>query len=288
MSADIVIPRTPIMMRYRRLRVGQGGHSVHLAEARHFLEHPDELATEFAASVSHFSSYDNSGVPFRGDPPAGPDDDSALSQRIAVALASEGVLTPEDQPSRVPLATSTTQEVDARDLAFEYVDREILIERTHRRVWDDGNTSRKGMRLDLLLVGTDEPRTPILGELKVDDDVNAFFALLQALAGVAHLATPAQHRRLRNDPALARGRFAGTDGPPRFDIYILFAGSATGSYQQELTEVTLDLIPLLLSDPAVARSVRRTAGLDLELDGTDVDTRVRFAIEAAAPEPLRP
>lgn len=58
MSPERIIPITPVMRRYQRL--GTAAQRDRLSEARRVLEHPEELAAEFATSVRHFAAYRNS------------------------------------------------------------------------------------------------------------------------------------------------------------------------------------------------------------------------------------
>src|SRR4051794_20491722 len=56
-AAKRIIPITTIMGRYQALRTMP--QRDRLAEAQRLVEHPDELASEFAQSVAHFAPYDN-------------------------------------------------------------------------------------------------------------------------------------------------------------------------------------------------------------------------------------
>src|SRR4051794_33604063 len=57
MSGKRIIPITPIMRRYQALR--KMSQAQRLAEAKHLVEQPAELADEFDASVAHFAPYKN-------------------------------------------------------------------------------------------------------------------------------------------------------------------------------------------------------------------------------------
>lgn len=123
------------------------------------------------------------------------------------------------------------------DLSYVYVEREVSVLRTTGdATWDKPNGAGKaGQSLlpDLLLANRHD-HTPIIGEVKVtkrgsnQTDKDHFAAPVQALAAVAHLATPAQYERLRHwfperftEPADHRH--------PRLDIYLLSVGSAPRS-----------------------------------------------------------
>ena len=94
--------------------------------------------------------------------------------------------------------------VDHPHLRFRYVDREIASARTTK----DSSRGRP-LSLDLLLANA-EDRTPIVGEVKLGGDQNAFYALIQALVQAARLSTPKQLERLRRFYA---DHFAGKTQP---------------------------------------------------------------------------
>ena len=52
-----IIPLTPIWSRYQELRTAH--QQRRLTEARRLVDHPEELAEDFAASVAEFSAYSN-------------------------------------------------------------------------------------------------------------------------------------------------------------------------------------------------------------------------------------
>jgi hypothetical protein len=138
--------------------------------------------------------------------------------------------------------------------------------------WEDGTRNLGGIRLDVLLADAAD-RTPVVGELKLPGDMDPFFALIQALACAAHLATPHQYERMRRH--LHRGKTALTE-PPRLDVDVLFVDPAghqpgqrpKGRYLPALRLAAEALAPKLLAHDALSQSVRRIAGLDLALDDT--------------------
>ncbi len=83
------------------------------------------------------------------------------------------------------------------DSGYEYVSREINPWNTRQGVFATGlratKTGRGGM--DLLLRSADG--LPVVAEVKVRDDKNCFFALLQALTYAVELSTPNQIKRLQ-------------------------------------------------------------------------------------------
>jgi hypothetical protein len=293
MSPERIIPITPIMRRYQRLRTA--AQRDRLSEARRVLEHPEELAAEFATSVRHFAAYRNVNEHFY---------DAAAAKRRAQHRPGEMLkrtndlvlrleklkpgdgIHPVDSDSRVPAVMGDSLvDVPAADLAFEYADRELLTQRTTSPArWEDGTPNRGGVRLDVLLANLDD-RTPIAAEVKIARDMDPFFALVQALACAAHLGTPNQYERLRRH--VFRGRFREPTDAPQLDVYVLFVDSSThGAYMGHLTAAAPEVAKRLLRFEAVTQSVRRIAGLDIELhDAGSLASRVRWAWEPAPAAP---
>ena len=211
---DKIIPITPLYQRYRELR---GAHQAErLAYARDVLANPALLADEFVTTIAVFGKYNNPEQPFYGKRTKhefGP----ALESTNDLVLRLDALrrIDPSDATDRLTGATGHRDVIDVppADLAFEYVDRELLLHRTLSPArWDNGDANRGGLRPDILLANAHD-RTPIVAELKLPGDMDPFFALIQALAGAAHLATPHQYQRLRNHEK--RGNFPSLTTPPR-------------------------------------------------------------------------
>ncbi len=161
----------------------------------------------------------------------------------------------------------------------DYVDRELLVQRTTSPAqWADGRRNIGGLRLDVLLADSTD-RTPIVGELKLPGDMDPFFALVQALACAAHLATSHQYERMRRH--LGRGSFPEQITAPPFDIWVLFVNAPgyqsgqppKGKFMADLQSAAETLAPRLLAQDATRSSLRRIAGLCLKLDdGSDTVT----------------
>ena len=87
---------------------------------------------------------------------------------------------------------------DGKKLGFTFVKREINPRSTRQGQYDNkvaaSNSGHGGM--DLLLKSTDGD-FPVVGEVKVRDDKNAFYALVQAMTYAVELSTPNQLRRVK-------------------------------------------------------------------------------------------
>ena len=285
------IPTTPLVRRYREL--GRMSQAQRLAQARAALEQPEVLAAEFADSVERFRAYDNAREHFY-PPTRAVRQAGAVVERtndVVLALRDRGGLDPVDAPDRVTDhdAGPGVTAVPAADLACDYVDRELVVQRTTSpAAWDDGASNRGGgTRLDVLLADRAD-RTPIVGELKLPGDRDPYYALVQALACASNLATPNQYARMREH--LPASPFPSRESPPRLDVFVLVVEEQgreglppTGRYANDLKLAAEALAPRLLSQPAMARHIRRIATVRLVPDRGEVAAQVRLAWETALP-----
>jgi hypothetical protein len=282
--AKKVIPATPMYLRYRFF--AQTSKTERRAQAEYFAyDQPGELARQFAASVRHFESYENIAEPFvnaphaLGAPALGRARDT---KEVANRVAAAGTVVPREpaggRSGPAPVGPVTCPA--AAQLAFEYVERELTVTRTTNGVWEHGLPGATRLDLDLLLACAGD-RTPIAAEVKIGDDADRYYALVQTLAAIASLATPNQGARLLRHLG-ARGRFPeGLAQAPRLDLYLLFVdGRTRGEVQRRIEKAVDTLSARLLGFGAVAWFIRRIAGL--EVDTTDgFDATVRFAYERA-------
>lgn len=285
MSVRRIIPITPIWRRYQELR--KLPQQDRLAEVWRLVTHPEVLATEFAESVKHFASYANLEDPFYPKRATRAYDKGIKrTNDLVLRLEKQERLVPIDAPNRRTEhdAARAVTAVPASLLACDYVDRELLVQRTTSPAqWSDGSRNVGGLRLDVLLADSAD-RTPIVGELKLPGDMDPFFALVQALACAAHLATTQQYERMRRH--LDRGKFPELTAAPRLDVWVLFLDapgyqsrqSTKGRFMADLQNATEALAPRLLAQNAIRGSLRRIAGLGVKLDrsGT-VESEVHWA-----------
>lgn len=273
MALRRTIPITPIWRRYQALR--KASQKKRLAEAQRLVEHPDELATEFAASVAHFEPYDNVEDPFY--PPTRPErafaGDIRRTNDLVLRLRAQGRLVPTDADHRLHRhdAGVGVTPAPAASLACDYVDREILVQRTTSPAqWEDGRRNVGGVCVDVLLADAAD-RTPVVGEVKLPGDMDPFFALVQALTGAAHLATVPQYERMRRH--LERGGFPELRGAPSLDVWLLFVDGKNGlaekgRYMADLGQAAAALAPRLLTQDGIRDSVRRIAAVKLKKQGS--------------------
>jgi hypothetical protein len=273
MSGKRIIPITAIMCHYHRLR--KMPQAERLVEAQHLVKHPEDLATEFATSVEHFKPYANFTDHFYpSDRTKRAFGGGTGAKDLVGRMEAQKRVFPVDARARLTEHDGgpTVTAVPAVRLISDYVDWELLVQRTTSPAeWEDGTDNVGGVRLDLLLADAAD-RTPIVGELKSPGDMDPFFALFQALTCAAHLATPNQYGRMRAH--LHGGKFPELPGVPRLDVWVVFV-YPTARQERQMTRGTKmkglkaaaeSLAPKLLAKDDVSISVRRIAALSVSLD----------------------
>jgi len=300
------IAATPIVKLYNDLHAKGTSRKQKLERARAFVADPTALAAMFGESVAAMQAYapNDEGFYTRrshydvGEKVTGTID-FALRVRDAGGIDSRaGSHAPlEGEPIDAPGVES----LSAERVRWEYLDRELVATRS-----TSGATQAKGsaIRLDLLLKQF-EDGTPVIAELKrttdIDDDnpdkklatdKDAFSALVQALACVSQLATPAQYARLSRfgrARSCEAGHEVGMDAglafatPPTFDVAVVLHNRPTSTHLPELTIEAERLSALLLAQPVVARYVRRIVCIVTETEGDRVASSVEFAYQRQPP-----
>ena len=247
-SESRFVPDTPLRELYRLLgdleRMG-----FHLEMAREWARGPNpaKLADRFVESVAAFETYSNV-------------EESMVGTGRKAFPKVEDILTvtcTEDVAALIR-AQDRVEVIGESNMTVRYVDREVTPART------TGLAAGRQPQLDLLLANVDG--TPALCEVKIGDDANPFYGLVQGLMYAAELSTGHQRRRLATHYPEAFRNLA--EAP--VDLYILVDGyNRQSQVRQDLLEVTLDLIGKLARGTAIGRYVRRIEVLEgsLTLDG---------------------
>lgn len=258
-SAGKVIPATDMRQLYLVLKEFNS-LAFHLDMAREAtrVPIPIRLGQRFRTSVEQFSVYRNVREPFH-------DGREPLEQREVKEVTST-----EDLTSLLVHRMGKIGSVanDAQ-LSFAFVDREIVPTRTTGRAkfWD-GRTANHGKRLDWLLANAEDGR-PIIAEVKVNDDMNLFYASVQSLMYAAEFATGSQVRRLTwNYPdqfQIPSGIEDDGEPEPLVDVYLVLCGYNRRSRERrEILKLTETLWEHLMEQPTVTAHIRRAACLEAD------------------------
>lgn len=105
-------------------------------------------------------------------------------------------------------------------LDFQYVGKEVSTIRTTKGNFDSGRPGKSSGSGGLDFIGLNlTDRLPILGEVKIDSDKNAFYALIQLLTYLSEISTANQIKRINNFNLF--GKDVEFNGSTKFYLYIL-------------------------------------------------------------------
>ena len=254
-------PLTPLVKTFRDLPPGRDAQSKRLAQLKKFVAKPAPLVRQFTESVEAVEKQFNCSQPFYpsahtfGFKPDGTPHGERLTATVDVA-------------KRLSKRSRWVVEGD-RSLDFGYLDRELELARAKPRTrypteaTEASKASKAKLRLDLFLVNTKD-RTPILCELKIENDQDSYYALLQLLCLAAYAVPASQRARLvlwgsRPDRVLTE-EVVGRPIPP-IDLYVLMLRPPKDRLYPEITEEAIKLSEQLVRQPEIAMYVRRIAWL---------------------------
>lgn len=257
----MTVPQGSVVDLYTELHGTSQGDQI--TEAGKLVKEPGRVARAFAEERHRFESF-AANEPFY---PAG-------TRKPLPENVSEVRRTP--QLAALLGRPPAWKVVDHPELSFRYVDREIATSRTTK-----GSDGSRPLSVDLLLANA-EDRTPIVGELKLGGDQNAFYALIQGLVHAARLASPRQLQRLRRFYA---DHFASEQPSDAVDLYVVLHDAPTAGTRAELFELASKLAGELAQDPEVTRHLRRIACIAAQTDADPLCFDALFAFGAGCPGP---
>jgi hypothetical protein len=250
-SLQRLIPRTTIRHLYELLR-DFPKEEFQLAVANELCRRPEQLAKMVAESRDHFAFYDNSGEGFHNRGNQGLLTDARLNSRhLANTLVQQ-------------LAVNAGHVVSATQYNFQYVDYDISPLRTTGSEFENGKSGKSSEAggMDILL-SNQQDRTPIVGEIKADTDVNPFFGLIQNLMYAVEVSTPPQRARLIQ---FYPERFATSSLEPRIDIYLFLLRYPRDTVSQDFLSLTNRMSSCLLADKSMSDIVRRIVVLESPME----------------------
>ena len=238
--------------------------SMHRPDKRRFelvrdlADKPASIAGQFAQTRDAIARYHNT-EPFH-------------PRRLSNPVLNPGLFATNDVACRLgpvgtrrSVITTGVAGLNEGALDFAYVDRDLLTTRTTKPNQRPGVAPpTPTLRAGLLLAAPDG--VPIVGKIKIKDDRDLAYALIQALACVSLLATPSQYERLRRHYP-DRLTPASQEGPPRYDIYLMSVPRTDrATYLADLDGLAPVLAAAILLYPEIAQVVRRIAGVRTHLE----------------------
>lgn len=223
-SENRIVPNNAMRRRYDSLSAQDMNVATRTVACDELLADVSPLVDDFVSAVRAWrsSSYDLRGEPFY--PPGS----------RGVSTQSSGTIMVIDKLKKhVPISVAS-----ASPCSFAFVDREISPARTPGGTFSDGgkatSTGRGG--IDYVARTLAPTPIPILGEIKVKGDKDAFYAFVQLLTYLSELCSDAQAARAR------RHLFQDTvDCSASWDLHILLADFNDRSAREPLLDRTRQL-----------------------------------------------
>ncbi len=231
---------------------------------------PEQVAYAFAKTIAAVGPY-ASTYPFhergRG---RGPEvNPAAIRATKDVGLR----LGPPGTQTRVDTRLIDGLSPGALDVVF--LDREVSLTRTTKAHRTEGIEEPKAkLQADLLLAAPDG--TIGIGEIKIGRDRDLFYALIQALAGVALVATPSQIGRILRNYPMPRTALAPGPAPKLDAVLVSVPRDAPDTYLTQLDVLARGFAPELLAQPAIGGVVRRIVGLQAALAGEQLQLTAKW------------
>ena len=179
----VIVPITHLRQFYETIQLLETATWVNLAEF--YSNAPDSLERLWNHSRKAFFNYKN-------------DDDWGRGKTKTLPAAPNNI----KHITRTNEFTAFISPPDYRlrdgESSYSFVERELNPRRTRGGVFPDKRPARKSGAggIDVLLK-SHVTGFPVVGEVKVEDDKNAFFALIQAMTYAVELSTPNQLARLK-------------------------------------------------------------------------------------------
>ncbi len=240
----VSVPVTPLG---QRLRSSRGSTGARLRAARELVARPEALIDdllESAAVVARLGDPQTRFVPAR-----------AILRRDLSTIAHRE-RAPRTEDFAFWLAHCGRLVVAGHPLLeCEPVDRELLAARAYAPSGPSQARRSGAVRVDLLLVNTAD-RTPVVAEVKIGRDGDAFLAVLQALTGLTHMAGPDQYAHMcQRYPA---AHFTRREHPPPMDACVICVDTDWRTGQRgALLHAAKDIACAVSASPRTAALVRR-------------------------------
>jgi hypothetical protein len=219
------------------------------------LENPEWLLAAFDASVTEFAQAYRNYQPFR------PVEKHFGVWRDTKIPHGQSLRGTTDVAHR--LAEKPRWDVEGGPgLSFRYLDREIVIAHAKPRP-NPSNPTRASLRVDLIL-GNEKTRAPILCEVKVKNDKNAFYALIQLLTQASYAVSSSQRERLvlyasQRDFILKQ---ALPGQPATIDLYVMLVEQPTDEWRRKILKKSIALSRKLTKDERVRSRIGKIAWIE--------------------------
>ena len=180
------IPTTELRAIYNLLRMLSTNTRRQISDDFNRKENYIKLADIYNRSKKHFEKYENINEPFLSAAPRKP-----------LCKSGSTITKTNDVTSAFEENSENIIVVDGLGYDFRYIDREVSPIRTTNAEFDTGMSGQSSGTGGLDFIGWNlKDQIPVLGEIKVKNDEDPFFALIQLLTYCSELSTGNQIKRI--------------------------------------------------------------------------------------------
>lgn len=242
MNNPRIVPKTALRHLYELLKACSTKTQTDICND--LINKPHVLIRYYMQACKQMKKYDNIEEDFTNTTYERKDEDLAKStDKLLKGFEAQGTIIVKDRP----------------EFSFEYKNKEISPLRTTRAYFNDGSPAKSSGAggLDMIAVNAKE-RYPILGEVKIGSDENAFYAFIQLLTYCSEISSPNQIARIN------RWELFEEDIKNQFGLYIiLFNKVPIRSKKHDLISMTHELAKRFASNIAYQNaSIRNIACLE--------------------------
>jgi hypothetical protein len=182
-----IVPNTELRSFYRTLSKMSFSTSTQLALLTDLnrKDNYDHLVKMYENSFYHIKRIYNNDEPIIGD----------SSKRKSLPVPGTKIKKTNELVSLLSDKINITHDTDP-SYNFKYIDREIAPLRTTSAKFDTGKSAKSSGNGGIDFIGWNTANElPILGEIKINNDQNPFYAIIQLLTYLSEISTPSQIAR---------------------------------------------------------------------------------------------
>lgn len=160
-------------------------------------------------------------------------------------------------------------------LSFKYIGREVSPWRTTKTIFETGSSARNSGGGGLDFIGITKNKSPVLGEIKIESDKNAFYAFVQLLTYCSELFTENQIKRIKRI-----NLFGEYNIEPPCNLYIILYNPNPRSATKLLIEKTSELARLFKKKVNFAKKLTefQKIGCIACLEAIDKNGKISFEV----------
>ncbi|MBM2816969.1 MAG: hypothetical protein HW421_3731 [Ignavibacteria bacterium] len=228
-STKLIIPTTKLRNFYTslselRLRTET---QLCIAEDINRNDNYNQLITFYEESRRHFEKYDNKSEKFLSEAPR----KKSFQGKISITRTQDVISLFENSNNLITIENDSNYN-------FEYIAREVSTIRTTKAEFDTGESGKSSGLGGIDFIGWNQTKNlPIIGEIKLGNDKNPFYAIIQLLTYLSELTTPNQIQRIINTELFGKNFLVNKES----SFYLYLVLSDLSIKQNEILKAAKDI-----------------------------------------------